>query len=183
MTGNTTIDILLIILISIIAVFLIFFILGKFLGPVKRLNNRIKNIFPDIGKKIRNKREQKRKIAEQERIEEIQRLEVKQVENNAFISALKGRINDLQKIYKELEDKEKESSAMIDELIDKIKQIDALNEKPAKFIFKLINDSKIRKLTGQCGKHRQKITEVNKVIAAKKNEIKDSAGALLDSLE
>jgi len=180
MTGNIIIDILLIILISIVGIFLIFFILGKFLEPVRKINNGIKNSFSNIGSNFRNKREEKRKIAEQERREEIQRLEEKQQENKIFVSTVKDKLYDLLKIFKELEDIEKESSAMINELINKIKQIDELNEKPAKFIFKLINDSKIVKLTGQCSKQRKKIEELEKTIKAKKEEIDESLDIVSD---
>jgi len=183
MTGNMVFDILLISLFAIIALFLIFFILGKFFGPIKKFNHIIKNIFAGFGRNIRERKEQKRKISEQKRKEEIQQLEEKQQKNMVFISTVKNKLNDLQKAVKELEDKENEILALYEDTKEKILLIDDLHQKPSKFIFNLMNDGKIKKLTGQCDKQKKAIEQLENTINIKKEEILSLIDVLSESIE
>ena len=144
---------------------------------------KIYNIFTGLGKNFRNRREQKRKIAEQERKEEIERLDEKQQANKVLISAVKSRLTDLQKAFKELEDEENKVSAMYDDIKEKIYQIDILNEKPPKFIFKLMNDAKIKKLAIQCDKQKKLVKKSEDAFNTKKDELSGYISVLSDSFK
>ena len=177
MTGNLVIDILIIVLSSIAVLVLVFFILGKFFEPVRKMNNSITG----FGKNLRHKREQKRILAEQERREEIERLEEKQQVNKAFISAVKNGLNDLHKAYKELENEENKVSAMYDDIKDKIMEIDILNEKPSKFILKLMNEAKIKKMTMLCDKQKKSLKKAEETYEIKREEMKGLISVFSDS--
>jgi len=55
--------------------------------------------------------------------------------------------------------------------MDKVIQIDALHEKPSKFIFKFLDDLKIKNLTTQCDKQKKSIEKLEKSYDSKKEEI------------
>jgi len=179
MTGN----VLLITLISIIAVLIIFFILGLFFAPIRRLNNGIKNIFAGICRYLGNRNKEKRLLAQAKRKEEIQRLKEKQQKTMVFISSVKDKLNVLQTAIKELEDKENEILEMYEDAKDKILLIDDLDQKPLKFFAKLMNDIKINKLTAQCNKQKKSLELTENIIKTKMEEISDLIEALLDSIE
>ena len=141
----------------------------------------LKNFFANFGRNFKEKREQKKREKEQERREEIKRLEEKQQENRIFISDIKVKLNDLQKIFKELEETEKRSFVLFGEFEENTKQIDLLNEKPGKFIFRLFNQSKIKKLNILCGKQKQEMAKVEKTLNDKKEEMRNLADVLLKS--
>ena len=141
----------------------------------------IKNFFANFGKNFKDKREQKKREKEQERREEIKKLEEKQQENRIFISDIKDKMHDIQKIFKELEETEKRSFVLFGEFEENTKQIDLLNEKPAKFIFKLFNLNKIKKLNILCGKQKQEMVRVDKTLNDKKEEMRNLVDVLLKS--
>jgi len=172
---------LLIILLAIIALLLVLFVLGRIFAPIRKIQENIKFKFKEINKSINNRKEQKRKENEQKRKEEYENLKLKQKENELFILNTKEKLNTLQKTFKEFEEIEKQSAVIYDELEEKTNQIEILNENPGKFIFKIINAWKIKKLTIQCDKQKQQIEDSEKIIIDKKEEIKFSIGELLDS--
>jgi len=136
----------------------------------------------NIIKQFFNKREQRKREIEQKRREEFELLRQKQIENEAFILNIKNGLNDIQKTFKELEETEKRSSEIYRELEDKSTQIDVLSEKSLKFIFKIINDLNIRKLTNLCKKQKQQLENYTGLINDKKEEIRFSLSELLNSV-
>ena len=136
----------------------------------------------NIFKLFFSKRAQRKKEIEQKRREEFESLRQKQIENEAFILSVKSGLNDIQKIFRELEETEKRSSEVYLELEDKSTQIELLSEKSFKFIFKIINDWNIRKLTNQCKKQKQQLENFNSLINDKKEEIRSSLNELLNSV-
>jgi len=172
---------LLFILLAIIALLLVLFVLGRIFAPIRKMQENIKFKFKEINKNINNRKEQKRKEIEQKRKEEYENLKLKQKENELFILNTKEKLSALQKTFKEFEEIEKQSAVVYDELEEKTNQIEKLNENPGKFIFKIINAWKIKKLTVQCNKQKQQIEESEKIIIDKKEEIKFSIGELLNS--
>ena len=172
---------LIIILLVITALLLVFFVVGRIFAPIRKIHDGIKFKVKEINKSISDKKEQKRMETEQKRKEEYEKLKLKQKENEFFIKNTKERLSCLQKTFKEFEDLEKLSAIIYDELEEKTNQIEKLKEKPGKFIFKIINAWKIKKLTIQCDKQKQQIENSEKIIIDKKEEIKFSIGELLDS--
>jgi len=177
MDNNT----LLIILLTIIALLLILFVLGRIFAPIRKMQDDIKFKFKEINKCINNKKELKRKEIEQKRKEEYEYLKLKQKENELFIINTKEKLSALQKTFKEFEEIEKQSTVIYDELEEKTNQIEKLKENPSRFIFKIINAWKIKKLIVQCSKQKQQIEDSEKIIIDKKEEIKFSIGELLNS--
>jgi len=133
--------------------------------------------------KIKRKCEQKQKQKELERKAEIYNLREKQKENEAFIKNIKIELNDIQKTFNELENKEQQYQKMTFELEENLNQIDIINSKPGWFIVKIFNNWKIQKLLKQCEKQKQKIAEFEKTISDKKNEIQYHLNNLLLSLK
>jgi len=129
------------------------------------------------------KRELKKLEMEQKRREEFEILKEKLKENENFTNRTKEKLSDLFRVFKEYEETGKRVSVIYEELEEKTAQIDILNSKSYKFIFKLINDWKIKKLTMQREKNKQKIEASEKTINEKKEEIRKSIYGLLDSFE
>jgi len=150
---------------------------------MRKIIDFIKNFFKSLIEKIKYNSEQKKRERELKRKEEIKRLEERQQANNLLISTVKNKLNDLQKAFKELEDSENEVSALYDEIIEKMLQVDALHEKPSKFIFKLLDDIKIKNLTNQCGKQKQSIEKLEKTFIAKKEEMASHVTILADTFK
>jgi len=121
-------------------------------------------------KNIKARNEQKKLDAELKRKEEFDALLKKQKANETLIFDIKNGLHDLQKSFKDLEEVIKKSSLMCNELVARTEQIIILKEKPYKFIFKLINNWKIKKLTLQCDAQKKKIEESEKVIIKNKEE-------------
>jgi len=177
MDNNT----LLIFLLAVAALLLLFIIIGRVFAPIRKIQDGIKYKIKEINKGISDKKEQKRMEIEQKRREEYEQLKLKQKENEFFIKNTKERLSCLQKTFKEFEDLEKQSAVIYDELEEKTNQMEKLRENPGKFIFKIFNTWKIKKLTAQCDKQKQLIEDSEKIIIDKKEEIKFSIGELLDS--
>jgi len=150
---------------------------------MRKIIDFIKKIFTDLIAKIKYKSEQKKREKEQKRKEEIKRLEEKQQANKFLISTVKNKLNDLQKTFKELQDSENAVSAIYDEIIDKMLQIDVLHEKPSKFILKLLDDVKIKNLTNLCEKQKKSIEEYEKTFDSKKEEMTYLINVLSDSFK
>ncbi|MCL2720674.1 MAG: hypothetical protein FWD47_04980 [Treponema sp.] len=136
----------------------------------------------NIIKQFFNKRAQRKREIEQKRREEFELLRQKQKENEAFVLNVKNGLNEIQKTYKELEDTEKRCFEIFRELEDKSMQIETLSEKSYKFIFKLINDWNIRKLTNQCKKQKQQLEKYSGLLSDKKEELRFSLSELLNSV-
>jgi uncharacterized phage infection (PIP) family protein YhgE len=144
---------------------------------------RLLNTFNNIGRNFKNKKEQRKRQKEQERREEIERLREKQEENEIFIEDFRRGLEDIKKTFNDTEEKEKQYRKSIEELEENLKQIDILSSKKSMFIFKILNDLKIKKLSDQCSKQKQAIEEIEKIITNRKEEIKKAIYELLDSLK
>ncbi|MCL2801262.1 MAG: hypothetical protein FWD28_05850 [Treponema sp.] len=129
------------------------------------------------------KRQQKKLEMEQKRREEYEKLREKLKTNETFTKEIKSKINDLYAVFKEFEEAGKKTSEVYEELEEQTGQIDILNTRSYKFIFKLINDWNIRKLTRQREKNKQKIENSEKTINEKKEEIRKTIYGLLDFFE
>jgi len=139
----------------------------------------MKNPFKNIFSNFFSKREQKRKEIELRRKEEYDKLREKRLENQIFISNIKVKLIDLQQLLNDLENMEKRSSAIQEEIEKKSQEIEFINSKPSKFIFKWIDNWKIKKLKAQCDKQKHRIEDYEKSINVKKDEIKNMANGLV----
>jgi len=180
MTGNFDINTLLIILLVVAVLITVFLILGKIFEPFRKVRNGLTSGIKNIGRNINKKLELRRKEIEQKRKEEFEKLKQKREENEYFVSKTKDKIAVLNIIFKELEEVERTSSEIYEEIEEKTTQIDMLSETSYKFIFKLINDWKIKKLVKQCKKQKQRIEESEKKMSFKKEELKGSIVELLN---
>ena len=150
---------------------------------MRKIIDFIKNFFTGLIGRIKYNSEQKKREKEQKRKEEVRRLEEKQQANALLISTVKNKLSALQKTFKELEESENEVSAIYDEIIDKILQIDVLHEKPSKFILKFLDDIKIKNLTAQCDKQKKSIEKVENAFIAKKEEMMSLINILSDAFK
>ena len=71
----------------------------------------------------------------------------------------------------------------LNEFEENLKQIDIINEKQSKFIFKLFNQSKIKKLNILCTKQKQEIAQIDNILNTKKEEMRNLSDALLKSFD
>jgi len=129
------------------------------------------------------KRELKKTEIEQKRREEFEKLREKQNENEIFTAKIRDSLNELQRTFKEYEEIEKKNNLAFKELELKTEQIDILKSRSPKFIFKIIDEWKIIKITRQREKQKQNIEESENAIGEKKEEIRKSIYNLLDSFE
>ncbi|MCL2231235.1 MAG: hypothetical protein FWC01_09090 [Treponema sp.] len=125
-------------------------------------------------KNIKANKDQKKLEAELKRKEEFDTLLNKQKANETLVYDLKTGLHDLQKSFKDLEDVIKKSSLMCNELVARTEQITILKAKPNKFIFKILNNWKIKKLTIQCDAQKKKVEESEKIIGKSKEEAMDA---------